>query len=316
VIDEASHIPFKRVALIACRDKPEIIDTLVSLKRYLQAQSSQLLESIVLESETACKLQKSDCDIPTVPAESLSQHADLLIVVGGDGSLLQAARIATPQNLPVLGINRGRLGFLTDIPPDDFTVIKDVLAGYYQKETRFLLETCVKPDGQSDAICEIALNDAVISRGEDTRLAEFDIYIDGQFVCHQHADGLIIATPTGSTAYALSGGGPILHPRLNAIVLVPMFPHTLSSRSVVIEGSSVVEVFVSDSTCSELGISCDGQSRAILPAGSHVKVTRHKKVLQLIHPVDYTYFNTLREKLHWEKKQYAHPNSDKKLCTH
>ena len=167
-------------------------------------------------------------------------HCDLLITVGGDGSLLKAARIASRRQIPILGINRGKLGFLTDIKPDCLNTILPVLQGQFKTEQRLLLEATIG-DYQSTA-----LNDVVLLPGDIAHMITFTLEVDGQFVATQRADGLIIATPTGSTAYALSGGGPILHPTSNAVTLVPMFPHTLSSRPLVIPQQKTIRITIEE----------------------------------------------------------------------
>lgn len=281
---------FHHVGLIGRAGK-KTTDTLESVAQYLASNHI----AVSIEEKTADMLQNpahTSFSENTIPADM-----DLMIVVGGDGSLLNAAHMALPHNLPVLGINRGRLGFLTDIHPDDLDKIGDVLAGRYQVETRFLMQA--HHDNQP---LGLALNDVVLLPGDTAQLIEFDIFVDGQFVCHQRADGLIIATPTGSTAYALSGGGPILHPQLNAIVMVPMFPHTLSSRPIVVDGDAKIELFIHEHRDHQTApcISCDGQNRIKLEPGVRITVSKHPKKLQLIHPENYRYFETLREKLGWQ----------------
>lgn len=190
----------------------------------------------------------------------MGEICDLVVVVGGDGSMLGAARALARHKVPVLGINRGSLGFLTDIRPDELEAkVGEVLDGQYIVESRFLLDAQVRRGidsmGQGDA-----LNDVVLHPGKSTRMIEFELYIDGQFVCSQKADGLIVATPTGSTAYALSAGGPIMHPKLDAIVIVPMYPHMLSSRPIVVDGNSELKIVVSPNMQIYPQVSCDGQN--------------------------------------------------------
>jgi len=223
----------------------------------------------------------------------------VIMVVGGDGSLLGAARLGADQNLPVLGINRGTLGFLTDIPPDDLPLIQEVLKGNYQAEERFLLQAQVAHDSQHEAPM-IAVNDFVLLPGDKAQMITFDLYINGYFAYNLRADGLIVATPTGSTAYALSGGGPILHPNLDAIVLVPLCPHTLSSRPIVVTSDSDIRIHISDSNYTIPQISHDGHRRIPVPIGANISVTRHAKSFRLIHPLNYNYFHTLSTKLHWK----------------
>lgn len=288
--------PFKTVGLIGRQRKEDISDTLLSLTKLLQ----DLQLGIVVEDETAKHFPSNK--LPTYNRHEFGKHCDLIIVVGGDGSLLNAARAAIHHHTPVLGINRGRLGFLTDINPSELTEgVSAVLAGEYIEENRFLLTAQVEYNGEKIAQ-DMALNDVVLLPGNVSHMIEFEIVINGQFVCSQKADGLIVATPTGSTAYALSGGGPILHPNLDAVVLVPMFPHTLSARPIVIPGNSEIKLIVakSNETCPRL--SCDGQERIPLQPGTIVVITKKNEQLRLIHPIDYNYFETLRTKLHWSKK--------------
>lgn len=279
---------FKHIALIGRAGKKSA-DTLEAVKDYLLSKNL----AVYIEMHTAEMMLKNN--LPLFSEKNVPSDIDLMIVVGGDGSLLNAAHCALPHDLPVLGINRGRLGFLTDIHPTELSKIGEVLSGKYFIEKRFLLSAQLveKPLG-------IALNDVVLLPGNTAQLIEFDIFINDQFVCQQRADGLIIATPTGSTAYALSGGGPILHPRLDAIVLVPMFPHTLSSRPIVVDGDAKIELFIRNENETSPCISCDGQQRMVIEPGSRITISKHKKALRLIHPENYEYFATLREKLGWQ----------------
>jgi NAD+ kinase len=221
-------------------------------------------------------------------------------VVGGDGSLLSAARMAIQVNTPVIGVNRGRLGFLTDILPQDIeTQLQAVLEGKYTEEHRFLLSTSIH-DNQQSYFAGNALNDVVLGRGSDTLLIEFTVYVNEQLVSHFRSDGLILSTPTGSTAYSLSAGGPIMHPQLNAIVLVPMFSHSLSSRPLVIDGTSEIELHIGEYNEQELKISCDGHESRMVKPGQRVTIKKNSNQLRLLHPVDYHYYDTLRSKLGWE----------------
>jgi len=288
--NDSQQKPFKRVALISRHTSPAITETLTALVKYLD----DVDVDVVVDFDTARNFPSNA--LPTVQAKQLSEYCDLLLVVGGDGSLLQAAHIAIEQDLPILGINRGRLGFLTDILPDHLSQIGEVLAGEYQEEKRFLLTSSVH------SIENDALNDIVLMRGDVARMLEFDIYINEQFMCNQRADGLIIATPTGSTAYALSGGGPILHPKLDAIVIVPMFPHTLTSRPIVIDGDSVIDIAISPRDETLPMLAHDGRLHVPVSAKDQVSIRKKTQLLRLIHPIDYNYFQTLQSKLYWERK--------------
>ena len=213
--------------------------------------------------------------------------------------MLGAARALARHQVPVLGINRGSLGFLTDIRPDELELkVGEVLNGKYLTENRFLLETEVRRHsevvGQADA-----LNDIVLHPGKSTRMIEFELFIDGQFVCSQKADGLIVATPTGSTAYAMSAGGPIMHPKLDAMVIVPMYPHTLSSRPIVVDGNSELKVVVSQDLKIYPLISCDGQNDVTCAPGDTISIRKKPQKLLLIHPLEHNFYEACRTKLGW-----------------
>lgn len=269
-----------------------------SLKRLSKYLSNKKIETM-LHQDTADFFK---IKLPMIENGQLSQIDDLIIVVGGDGSMLSAARMAIKVNVPVIGINRGTLGFLTDISPDDMMPQLDkVFDGCYEEERRFLLQTRVYDDNQTYFQGD-ALNDVVLSRGMETHLIEFDVFINEQYVSHYRSDGMILSTPTGSTAYALSSGGPILHPQLNAIVLVPMFSHSLSSRPIVVDSQSKIDLHISDKNEHELRISCDGHESKMVKPGQHVQIEKNAQQLRLLHPCDYHYYDTLRSKLGWESK--------------
>jgi len=286
---------FQRIALMGRQRVPHIDDTLENIINFLKARNLE----IVLSPTTAQLL--SHLSLPSHAANTFSKVSDLIIVVGGDGSLLSAARIAAEQNLPVVGVNRGTLGFLTDISPDDLSVLGDVLDGKFEKEDRFLLSASVSgnPEGPHQMT---ALNDVVLLPGEKAQMIQFEVYIDSYFAYSLRADGLIIATPTGSTAYSLSAGGPILHPNLDAMVVMPICPHILSSRPIAIPSHSDVKVVISEDNPTTPNVSCDGQSRIPVPVGCEITVKQHSKKLQLIHPMNYNYYHTLRTKLGWKVK--------------
>ena len=286
--------PFKRVILYARqhRANQDISETLQRLVEYLHT----LKIDTFLDSDTAAGF---DIQLPTLARDEMDEKHDLIVVVGGDGSLLSAARMAIKVNVPVIGINRGRLGFLTDISPHELeTQLGAVLAGKYCEERRFLLHMCIH-DEDMNYFEGNALNDIVLSRGNETHLITFDVYINQQFVSHYRSDGMIVATPTGSTAYALSAGGPIMHPQLNAIVMVPMFSHSLNSRPLVIDGQAHVELRISYSNENNLQISCDGHKSFLIKPGQYVTIEKNPQHLRLLHPSDYHYYDTLRIKLGW-----------------
>lgn len=297
---------FKRIGLICRKGNQQVIETLIALINYLRVRGN----AIVLESETFLLLENLVADFQVSDREQLGQFCDLVIVVGGDGSMLGAARALSTQSVPVLGINRGSLGFLTDISPDEIEArVGDVLSGHYSVEERFLLEATVVRGADLVARGD-ALNEVVLYRGASLRMIEFALYLDGLFVYSQHSDGLVVSTPTGSTAYALSGGGPILHPALDAIALVPMFPHTLTSRPIVVAGNSQMRIVLgaiglNETVAEDLSgrnrpeLSCDGQLHIPLQAGDVVHIQKKAERLQLIHPLDHNYYETCRTKLGW-----------------
>ncbi len=289
---------FHTVGIIGRISSPGVKETLLALIDYL----AKIKQAFVIEAETASFC--TDCAAPCVPREALSSHCQLLIVIGGDGSLLRAVGAMVDNPIPVLGINRGRLGFLTDILPDELEKIGLILSGQYKLEKRFLLEATVTHQG--DVIGQsAALNEIALIPDLTPHMTEFEIYIDNEFVCSQDSDGVIIATPTGSTAYALSGGGPILHPALDAMVIVPMFPHTLSIRPLVVEGDRHIRLFVTQHNDATPRLTCDGQGLIHVPPGSEVTIKKKREPLQLIHPLDYSYYASLRSKLHWGRKVTA-----------
>lgn len=286
---------FKTIGIIGRVKSLGVKETLKGLIQHFQ----QLSKTILVETETAIPLE--DPTLTTIAREEIGKHCNLLIVVGGDGSLLHAIHAIINQQVPVLGINRGSLGFLTDINPTELKKIDAVLEGKYIIEKRFLLTSTVEYEkqllGQDHALNEVAIIPDAIPH-----MIEFEIYIDNQFVCSQNSDGIIIATPTGSTAYALSGGGPILHPQLDAIVLVPMFSHSLNSRPIVIEGNRQITIVISTHNQTSPRLSCDGRAHLNTPPGSRISLFKKAEQLHLIHPLDYNYYETLRSKLHWGKK--------------
>lgn len=244
-------------------------------------------------------LFKQTVDHQFVTILDQGQWADLFIVVGGDGTLLSAARELVQFNVPILGVNRGRLGFLTDIMPDQLeSELSSVLSGRYLREERFLLQAQVERDG---AVIDqgIALNDIVLHSGPSIRMIEFDLLIDEQFVYRQRSDGLIVSTPTGSTAYALSAGGPIMQPGLEAIALVPMFPHSLSSRPLLVSDVSKIRIDTNPSLEQTPSVSCDAQVHLQLEPGDHLLIEKHLHKLHLLHPSHHNYYETCRTKLGW-----------------
>ena len=286
------HSKFKKVGILGRIRDDKIIETLRYLIQLLDVWQQSYVVDISLKP-----MIEEGCEY--FSAESLAKACDLLIVVGGDGSLLQAARLGVEYQLPVVGINKGRLGFLTDILPEHLeTELRAVLEGKYIMEERFLIDVVVNADGKK-IYKNLALNDVALLPGDVAQMIEFEIFIDRQFVCKQRADGIIVATPTGSTAYALSGGGPILEPHLEAMVLVPMFPHTLSNRPLVVSSGSKIDIKIPLTNETSPWLSCDGHEKELINPGTEIHIQKHKTLLNLIHPAHYNYYETLRAKLHW-----------------
>ena len=238
-------------------------------------------------------------DFDVMSPNKLGECCDMIIVLGGDGSLLGAARMLARHNVPVLGINRGRLGFLTDVLPDEIEQkVGSVLEGNYRIEKRFLLDATLKREGEVVGQAE-ALNDVVVNSGTSAQMIEYALHVGDEFVYRQRADGLIISTPTGSTAYSLSGGGPIMHPQLDAVVLVPMFPHTLSSRPIVIDGNSNIHIDILPGNACEPPVTCDGQVSITAKPGDRLHICKKRHQLKLIHPLDHSFYASCRDKLGW-----------------
>ncbi len=285
---------FKNVAIIGKPDGTLLVEPLTALYKLLKARGI----AVRTDANTAQHMPTEADEIFAQP--ELLRGADLAVVVGGDGTLLAVSRVAAANHVPVVGVNLGTLGFLTDVPKDDMALlIPAVLDGRYTEEKRLMLDAEVVRGNQT--IFEaVALNDVVVSRGAMGTMIEFAVMVDGEFIYSLRADGLIIATPTGSTAYALSSGGPILHPNLAAITLVPISPHTLSNRPIAISSSSEVRVNIIRGTNARVNF--DVQS-FFDPAGEDMVVIRaDPNPLRLLHPDGYSYFGMLRTKLHWNER--------------
>ncbi|WP_143711205.1 NAD(+) kinase [Shewanella piezotolerans] len=234
----------------------------------------------------------------------IGANCDLAIVVGGDGNMLGAARVLARFDIAVIGVNRGNLGFLTDLPPDTFEeALSKVLEGEFDTEQRFLLEAEVHRHGELKS-SNTAVNEAVLHPGKIAHMIEFEVYIDDKFMYSQRADGMIVSTPTGSTAYSLSAGGAILTPNLEAMILVPMFPHTLSCRPIVVDACSIIKLVVSPHNGDNLEVSCDGHVNLSVLPGDEIIVKRSADTLRLIHPKGHNYFHVLRTKLGWGSKLF------------
>ena len=288
---------FKKIGLIGKFANTEIGDHLRGLASYLLERQRE----VAIDLGTAENLKIDMDNVDVLDRNALGEQCDLVIVIGGDGTMLNAARSLAKFDVPLIGINLGHLGFLTDIPWELYqSKLESILAGEFTMEKRLLLKAEIIRDGA--VISEnIAFNDVVVHKWEEARMLQFDTHIDDRFVNTQRADGLIISTPTGSTAYALSGGGPILYPNMLAIALVPICPHTLSQRPIVLPSEQRIEIQLNQPGSAGL-LSFDGHSRAVLNCGDRIVVTRHQKNFTLLHPAGYDYFHILRAKLKWSNQ--------------
>lgn len=284
---------FSTVGIVGRSEQRGISDVLGQLLPLLAARDLEVL----LEDNLQTLVNGHGCRIAT--RDEIGDAADLVIVVGGDGSLLSAARTLAKYDTPVLGVNRGRLGFLTDITPDEIEQqVPAVLAGEYVAEQRFLLDATLRRDGQVVGRAD-ALNDVVVNSGTSAQMIELELTIDDAFVYRQRADGLIVSTPTGSTAYSLSGGGPIMHPGLDAVVLLPMFPHALSSRPIVVDGGSAIRIDILERNKIHPPVTCDGQVNMTARPGDSVHITKKPHALTLLHPNGHSFYASCRDKLRW-----------------
>ena len=287
---------FRSIGLIGRLGSARVVDTLRRLKRFLVDRG----HTVILEDAVADLLPGHQLQVCS--RQSMGDLCDLVIVVGGDGSLLGAARALCQSNVPVLGVNRGGLGFLTDIAPDELEQgVGDVLEGKYMAESRFLLDVTVYR-GNEELGCISALNEVVLHPGKSARMIEFELFVDGQFVYSLKSDGMIVATPTGSTAYSLSAGGPIMHPKLDAVVLVPMYPHTLSSRPIVVAGNSEIRITISSNNEIYPQVSCDGQEHIACAPGDTLVIAKKPQKLRLIHPLEHNFYAICRSKLGWSSR--------------
>lgn len=284
---------FKSIALVGNHQDARVGESMLILATDLHGRGCRVL----LGSDT--ELDFGSLPIERHPEKNLGSSVDLIVAVGGDGTMLSAARLAAPFGVPVLGVNRGRLGFLADISPTDIRErLDDVLNGRYVKDRRAMLQATLVRASQETSRGQ-ALNDVVVQKWQTGRMLDFETWIDGRFVNSHGGDGLVIATATGSTAYALSCGGPILYPELDATVLAPICPHTLSDRPIVINSSASVEVRLVDRPEASAHVICDGVSLGELGVGDRLIVDRATTSVTLLHPPDHDYYRILRSKLRW-----------------
>ena len=270
----------------------EAKDTITQIITILEANHIQYH----IESKTAARLNMTD--YPIMSMSQLDTDIDVAVVVGGDGSMLTAACMFSIKDIPLIGINRGRLGFLVTLDPNKEKELMDIFKGEYIKESRMLLEVTAKDKTY------FAFNDCIVTRRETGRLVEIELYLDKKYMCSYRADGFLISTPTGSTAHAMSAGGPIIYPTMDAMLLLPICPHKLSSRPIIIPQNGMLSIKVCDSNRVLPIIGCDGQDKDVLSPGDmvHIKASTHK--VHLMHGKTYDYYENLRKKLNWEEPFY------------
>jgi NAD+ kinase len=299
----ATHADFQTIALAVRPNTDGIADSVGSVVDFLRRGG----RTVVFEEQTAEHLAGGFEGVRVMSASEIGAECDAAIVMGGDGTMLGIARQLAPFDVPLIGINQGRLGFMTDIPLEGMLdVLAKILGGSYKAERRTLLEGRVRRDGK-DIHFGLAVNDVVVARGAGAGMAELRVDVDGHFMYNQRSDGLIISTPTGSTAYALSAGGPLLHPSLGGVVLVPIAPHALSNRPIVLpESSQIVIEIVRGRDCS---VNFDMQTFASLQTQDQIVIQRSPHAITFLHPEGWNYFNTLRDKLHWNE----YPSGEGKL---
>jgi NAD+ kinase len=289
----SSKKAFSRVALVGKYQADGMQERLKDLATLLAEQACE----VYVESATASHLGLTA--YPVKKVEEFSGAIDLAVVLGGDGTMLGIGRQLAGSNVPLVGINMGRLGYMTDIPIQNVqTVLPQIIAGEYEADTRTLLDAVVMRNGKKINQA-LALNDVVVNRSGISGMVELAVRVNGSFMYNQRSDGLIVSTPTGSTAYALSAGGPILHPRVAGILLAPIAPHSLSNRPIVLPQDIVVSIEVVDGR--EVIVNFDMQSQTNLQSGDTIEVSQSKKTITLLHPRSHSDYKTLREKLHWNE---------------
>lgn len=281
---------FRRVAIVGRVEDPRVAEPMATLAAHLTAKGVEVI---------ATPQAGLPPPVRGVPESAMAENADLIVAVGGDGTMLYAANLGGERGVPLLGINRGRLGFLADVTPDEMlNCLDQVLGGDCVRESRLMLTACVlAPDGGRRTAN--ALNDVVLQRRETGRMVDLETRIADRYVNTHSGDGLIIATPTGSTAYALSCGGPIIEPALNAVVVVPVCPHTLSDRPIVVPAEREIEVRLLAYSDSKAEVVVDGLSIGPLDPADRLLIREADRRITLIHPPGYDYFDLLRSKLHW-----------------
>ncbi len=285
--------PFKTIGILGKPSDPGITETLTKLHEFLTGQQFK----VFIDNNSAKLI--AGASVNACPINQLGERCDLVIAMGGDGTFLTAARAIAKHNIPIIGVNLGRLGFLVDISPVDLvSKLSRILNGHFRKETRYLLRTKIIRNGLIIQE-ETAVNDVVIHRWITPSMIEIETRINGVYLNTQRSDGLVISTPTGSTAYALSGGGPILHPTLNALVLVPLNPHMLTIRPIVVDDSSEIEISFCQTKQINALVTCDHVEIPEVLISDKIQIKKDPQPITILHPEDHDFFHTLRGKLNW-----------------
>jgi NAD+ kinase len=282
---------FKRIGLFIRKDDEVMENAVVCVNAFLSKAGLKLVCNEPLSFLP---------ELPVIPATEFPAHCDLTIAIGGDGTLLSASRALAGTDMPIVGVNVGRLGFLADVTLNNLEQqLGEILDGRYRDDRRFMLQATIL---EQSKVPDIAMNDVVIHAHQNLHMIEFETYINGKFLNSQRADGLVIATPTGSTAYAMSAGGPILDVDLDVVVLASVCPHTLSNRPLVVAASNTIEITLSENNITTGMVTCDGRPGQLLRPGDTVRINRHQSQIRLLHLEDHDHYSILRAKLEWGRK--------------
>jgi len=295
---------FRTIALVGNFTDSRVIESMQMLAAHLHERQ----RNVVVDAVSTVAF--ADTPVRREPEDSLGRSVDLMVAIGGDGTLLHAARLTAAHSVPVLGVNRGRLGFLADIGPAEMRDrVDEILEGRFVQDQRAMLRAQLQRTGQADRCCD-SLNDVVLQKWQTGRMLDFETWIDDRYVNTHRGDGLVIATATGSTAYALSCGGPILYPGLDALVLAPICPHTLSDRPIVVPTSSTIEIRLIERVDTRAQITCDGIALGELSPGDRLQVKPANIGVTLLHPDGHDYYRILRSKLRWGRGDRAGPDEN------
>ena len=284
---------FSQIGIVSAGNNNIIDNTVQEVIKSVNENAGQAILDDRIQTDSL------DGDFKTLPLKKIPKLCDLIISIGGDGTLLQCAKLIFPDQVALLGINLGRLGFLADLPPDNINKeLASIINGECVIEERVVLGCEIVREDRIINTCD-GLNDVVVQKWNSARLITLNTYVDGKFLHSQRGDGMIVATPTGSTAYAMSGGGPILDPRIDGLTLVPICPHTLTNRPIVVPDGAIIEIRVATERSDQSRVTCDGNSIQEVMQGDKIRIFRQDKSIRLAHPSRYDHYVTLRAKLNW-----------------